>query len=486
MNGNSDEVPITNIPSGERIQKLSEHYSNEFGSEPDFYARVPGRVNLIGEHIDYCGYPVLPMALEQDIIVAAGFIKEHKVYLRNTNCKYDKIDFEIKPYSEIIIKADSDGKPFWYNYVLCGVKGALEYLNNKVISGLRLCIDGNIPPSSGLSSSSALVSAVCLAFLYAQNANLNKIEISSLCANCERYIGTQGGGMDQAIAFLAEKYCAQYISWNPLTATKVVLPEDATFVVAHSLAEVNKAATNDYNKRVIECRLAAKILSLDSQRLKTDHTIITLSQVQKLLSKSLEDMVDLVQYRLPKKIYHKNEVCKMLEITEEDLNEFYLTPNTRHLNEFKLKQRALHVYGEAIRVEEFRKICAQSMNGKTNGSANGVVTFESNGDKNDVLNNLGELMSKSHESLKNLYECSHKNLDQLVDISRELNVYSRLTGAGWGGCIVALCPRDKVNEYIEKLKDEFYTKHCKIDKAKAKSYVFATSPNYGAVIYTNK
>lgn len=485
MNGNSDEVPITNIPSGERIQKLSEYYYNEFGSEPDFYARVPGRVNLIGEHIDYCGYPVLPMALEQDIIVAAGFIKEHKLYLRNTTCKYDKIDFEIKPCTEIIIKADSDGKPFWYNYVLCGVKGALEHLNNKVISGLRLCIDGNIPPASGLSSSSALVSAVCLAFLYAQNENLNKKEIASLCANCERYIGTQGGGMDQAIAFLAEKYCAQYISWNPLKATKVVLPEDATFVVAHSLAEVNKAATNDYNERVIECRLAAKILSLDSQRPKTDHTIITLSQVQKLLNKSLEDMVNLVKCILPKDIYLKYEVCKMLEITEDDMDEFYLTPNTRHLNEFKLKQRALHVYGEAMRVEEFRKICAQSMNGKTNGSANGV-TFESKVNKNDVLSNLGELMSKSHESLKTLYECSHKNLDLLVEISRELNVHSRLTGAGWGGCIVALCPRAKVNEYIEKLVDEFYVKHCKIDKAKAKSYVFATSPNYGAVIYTNK
>ncbi|XP_026497108.1 N-acetylgalactosamine kinase [Vanessa tameamea] len=487
MSGNSNEVPIANIPSGERIEKLSEHFYNEFGCQPDFFARVPGRVNLIGEHIDYCGYPVLPMALEQDIIVAAGFMREHKINLRNTNCKYDKIDFEIKPYSDMIIEGlGSDGKPFWYNYVLCGIKGALEHLDNKVINGVKLFIDGNIPPASGLSSSSALVSAVCLAFLYAQKAVLNKIEIASLCAKCERYIGTQGGGMDQAIAFLAEKYCAQYITWNPLKATKVMLPEDASFVVAHSLAEVNKAATNDYNKRVIECRLAAKILTLDSH-IKIDHNIVTLSQVQKLLNKSLEEMVILVHNQLPKDIYVKTEICKMLNITEEKMDNFYLTPNTIHLQEFKLKQRALHVYGEAIRVEAFRGICSESsMNGIRNGSTNGANTFSTDEDRADVLSKLGELMSKSHESLKKLYECSHKNLDLLVDISKKLNVHSRLTGAGWGGCIVALCPKEKVKEYIEKVEDEFYVKHCKIDKAKAKSFVFATSPNYGAVIYTKK
>ncbi|CAH2262976.1 jg18685 [Pararge aegeria aegeria] len=367
MNGNNSElVPITKVPYNERIRRIIDEFSNEFGSPPAFIARVPGRVNLIGEHIDYCGYPVLPMALEQDILVAGSLIEEHKVYIRNANPKYESIEIEIKAYDDISINADKDGKPFWYNYVLCGIKGALEHINNEYSSGLKLYIDGNIPPASGLSSSSALVSAACLAFLYAQNATINKTDIASLCARCERYIGTQGGGMDQAIAFLAEKYCAQYITWNPLTATKVVLPEEASFVVAHSLAEINKAATNDYNRRVIECRLASKILALSADTTK-DHSIITLSQVQKILDKTLADMVALVYEKLPKLVYTKEEVCKILNISEEEMDDLYLTQNTRHLTEFKLKQRALHVYEEASRVEEFRKTCMQSKkNGKTN------------------------------------------------------------------------------------------------------------------------
>ncbi|XP_063357761.1 N-acetylgalactosamine kinase [Cydia amplana] len=478
----SDKVPIAITPNDERINRLSRLFEDEFGNKPSFYVRVPGRVNIIGEHIDYCGYPVLPMALEQDILVAASLIQEPAIYLRNANSKYKSFNTKITTYEEIEITPDGDGKPFWYNYVLCGIKGALEHLENKMDNGLQLYIDGNIPPASGLSSSSALVSAACLSFLYAQNVSMSKTEIASLCAKSERYIGTQGGGMDQAIAFLAEKYCAQYITFQPLQATSVSLPEDAVFVVAHSLAEANKAATNDYNRRVIECRLAAQIL-LTLNGIPIDKKIITLSGAHNKIGKSLKEMIELVHTYLPEDIYTKNEVCTILKIGEEELENLYLTANTKHINEFKLKQRALHVYEEALRVEEFRNICNQSSgNGKVNGTNGHPTNGES---QNETLAILGKLMLKSHESLKNLYECSHTNLDRIVEISRKLGVHSRLTGAGWGGCAVALCPKNMLENYIETLKEEFYDKHCNIDKGNAHFYVFATTPNHGAIIYEN-
>ncbi|XP_061708413.1 N-acetylgalactosamine kinase [Cydia pomonella] len=478
----SDKVPIVITPSDERINRLSRLFENEFGNKPSFYVRVPGRVNIIGEHIDYCGYPVLPMALEQDILVAASLIKEPVIYLRNANSKYKSFNTKITTCEEIKITPDGDGKPFWYNYVLCGIKGALENLENKMENGLQLYIDGNIPPASGLSSSSALVSAACLSFLYAQNVSMSKTEIASLCAKSERYIGTQGGGMDQAIAFLAEKYCAQYITFQPLQATSVSLPEDAVFVVAHSLAEANKAATNDYNRRVIECRLAAQIL-LTLNGIPTEKKIITLSGAHNKIGKSLKEMIQLVHTYLPKDIYTKEEVCTILKIDEIELENLYLTANTKHINEFKLKQRALHVYEEALRVEEFRNICNQSF---SNGKINGTNGHTNNGEsQNETLATLGKLMLKSHESLKNLYECSHANLDRIVEISQKLGVHSRLTGAGWGGCAVALCPKNLLEKYIETLKEEFYDKHCNIDKVNAHLYVFATTPNHGAIIYVN-
>ncbi|XP_013188658.1 N-acetylgalactosamine kinase [Amyelois transitella] len=485
-----DIVPIVRIPNDERIQRLSAVFGEQFQRNPSFYVRVPGRVNIIGEHIDYCGYPVLPMALEQDIIIATGITDAAEINIRNVDSKYDEVNIEMYKINEIELEPDATGKPFWYNYVICGIKGALEYLkvsSNNILelNGLQMLVEGNIPPASGLSSSSALVSAACLSFLYAQNATLTKTEIASLCANCERYIGTQGGGMDQAIAFLAEKYSAQYITFNPLSASPVSLPEDASFVVAHSLAELNKAATNDFNRRVIECRLAAKIISV-LESVSQDKKIITLSEVQNILGNSFDEMVSLVYKYLPKDLYTKEEVCSILNVTEPEMESSYLTPNTKHLTEFKLRQRALHVYEEAKRVEDFRNICKSgTMNG--NGHTNGFngSCQKNYDDTKETINILGQLMSDSHESLRKLYECSHSNLDRLVDLSKQMNIHSRLTGAGWGGCIVALCPKNETQKYIDYLIEHFYVNFCNIDKTKAKKYVFATTPNFGARILTD-
>ncbi|XP_053617624.1 N-acetylgalactosamine kinase [Plodia interpunctella] len=485
-----ETVPIVEFVKDERVERLFGIFVEQFQRCPLFYVRVPGRVNIIGEHIDYCGYPVLPMALEQDIIIAAATIDAPEIKIRNADSKYDDVNMEIDKICEIALEPDVTGKPFWYNYVICGIKGALEYLemSDEKISkwkGLLILVEGDIPPASGLSSSSALVSAACLSFLHAQNASLSKTEIASLCAKCERYIGTQGGGMDQAIAFLAEKNSAQYITFNPLTACPVALPEDAAFVVAHSLAKLNKAATNDFNRRVIECRLAAKIISV-LEGISQDNKIITLSEVQNILGNSLEEMVSLVNKYLSKDLYTKEDICSILKVTEPEMESSYLTSNTRHLTEFKLKQRALHVYEEAKRVEDFRNICNMSTSNKNEHSNGSNGNCHRNGDSNDeTLNILGQLMSDSHDSLRKLYECSHSNLDTLVDISKEMNIHSRLTGAGWGGCVVALCPKNQTQDYIDFLIEKFYVKYCKIDKTKAYKHVFATTPNYGARIFTD-
>uniref|UniRef100_A0A182M2U6 GHMP kinase C-terminal domain-containing protein n=1 Tax=Anopheles culicifacies TaxID=139723 RepID=A0A182M2U6_9DIPT len=94
------------------------------------------------------------------------------------------------------------------------------------------------------------------------------------------------------------------------------------------------------------------------------------------------------------------------------------------------------------------------------------------------------LMKQSHESLRTLYECSHENLDRIVDLSDQLGVGTRLTGAGWGGCVVALC--DGVEEskrFVETLKTEFYASIPKAQTCDIGSLCFTTSPQRGAEIY---
>lgn len=88
---------------------------------------------------------------------------------------------------------------------MCGIAGIFDELPNDAKSqkGFKAAVLGTIPPSAGLSSSSALVCAAAIAAARIFSVEKTKLEFAELAAKCERYIGTQGGGMDQAIAILA-------------------------------------------------------------------------------------------------------------------------------------------------------------------------------------------------------------------------------------------------------------------------------------------
>ncbi|XP_059570633.1 N-acetylgalactosamine kinase isoform X3 [Alligator mississippiensis] len=395
-------VPLAQQP---RLLKMKEMFISKFGSAPKFYVRAPGRVNLIGEHIDYCGYAVLPMAVEQDILIMVEPVKTQVIQLANTNPLY--LDFSTSVNNIQI----NQTKPLWHNYFLCGLKGI-------------------------------------------------QVELAEICTKSERYIGTEGGGMDQSISFLAEEGTAKLIEFSPLRATDVKLPSGAAFVIANSCVEMNKAATSHYNIRVMECRLATKLLS-KSKGLAWKK-MLKLQDVQVELGFSLEEMLTIVEEVFHPEPYSIQEICKCLGISLEELRTQILSQNTQDVTTFKLYQRAKHVYSEAARVLEFKKICSEA-------PANAVQL-------------LGELMNQSHISCRDMYECSCPELDQLVDICLQFGaIGSRLTGAGWGGCTVSMVPTDKLTSFLKNVEQAYY----KTDDqrlALENNSLFATKPGGGALV----
>ncbi|XP_067874047.1 N-acetylgalactosamine kinase isoform X4 [Heterodontus francisci] len=397
---------LVQVAESERLMKLKEAFITKYGAPPAFYARAPGRVNLIGEHIDYCGYAVLPMALEQDILAAVTPMQTKIIQLANTNPVY--LDYAVHINNIHIDTA----KPLWHYYFLCGFKGI-------------------------------------------------QVELAEICAKCERYIGTEGGGMDQSISFLAEKGTAKLIEFNPLRATNVKLPRGAVFVIANSCREMNKAATAHFNIRVVECRLAAKILAkakgYEWQKLSK------LGDLQTELGVSLETMLSTVEQMLHPELYSREEVCQHLGISQEELCSSILSQNTQDVTSFKLYQRAKHVYTEASRVLQFKRVCDEA-------PAN-------------ALRLLGELMNQSHVSCRDMYECSCPELDQLVDICMQSGaVGSRLTGAGWGGCTVSMVPTEKLDSFLTKVQEVYY--EANVQRAALQTQrLFATQPGGGAAVY---
>uniref|UniRef100_A0A915PGM9 Galactokinase n=1 Tax=Setaria digitata TaxID=48799 RepID=A0A915PGM9_9BILA len=390
------------------VDELKDEFRERFNCDPKYIVRCPGRVNLIGEHIDYSGYGVLPMAIAASTYIIASNHDDDEIIFQNTNKTFKSCTYKFGD-NWIGMK-----NPEWFHYFLCGWKGVVERLNISP-KGMNILFYGTIPISSGLSSSSSVVCASALTTLAMYTGRAFDVEFAEMCAEVERYVGVEGGGMDQAIEVLANEGSAMLINFNPLRFSPVLLPENALFAVIHSGKALSKAATSHYNERVVECRLAAQIIAKVCE-IKNWEEIRTLGEVAQRLGKSSQEMIAVVDEVLSFPVYTKDNALSLLGITNENFSETILTANTQHMETFKLKQRAKHVYTEADRVRLFHEAC-----------------------KNGDVKEMGKLMNDSHVSCRDLFECSCIALDQVVEkCLRNGALGARLTGAGWGGCAVAL------------------------------------------------
>ncbi len=367
-------------------------FVQHFGpAEPKHLTRAPGRVNLIGEHTDYNGLPVLPMALQRSVSILFAERDDATVRLANLDRQFPACSFELSDD----IEPDAPGA--WANYVkaaaqaLCRRHGSLR--------GLDGVVSSDLPVAAGLSSSSALTVAAALSLLHRNDIHMEPLELMELVARGERYVGTEGGGMDQAICLGGLPNTALKIDFEPppLRLNPTPVPSDWQFVVAHSMvrAEKSGAARDTYNQRGAECR--------DALRRMTER---------------LPEAAGASRY---------TELLVLVPLKT-------LVAAADSVLEDPQRQRFRHVITEADRVEKAREAMV----------AGDIEAF-------------GRLMCESHESLRNDYEVSCKSLDELVDIAMSSGAKgARLTGAGLGGCIVALCAAEQTTALVEALSREFY------------------------------
>ncbi len=355
------------------------------GHPPTFIVRAPGRVNLIGEHTDYNGLPVFPMALHRAVVVTLRPREDELVRLQNLDARFPPREFEIS--GSIAPFADGD----WGNYAKAAAQAlAVRYAIRRGFDGL---VHGDVPDAAGLASSSALLVACALGVLAANEIEPDRIELMDLCARAERYVGTQSGGMDQAICFGALPGNAALIEFDPLRLKQTPIPADWRFVVANTFVEAKKsgAARAGYNARVEECREALSLIAPDAP-----------------------DFGDLL-VRMP-----AGRVLELAAALPE-----------------KLLRRVRHIVTEAGRVEGAR---AAMLEGDLEG--------------------FGRAMDASHASLRDDYEVSTKELDHLVEVAKEHGAAgARLTGAGFGGCVVALCRAHRLAALLEGIERAHRTPH---------------------------
>ncbi len=186
-----------------RWSSLVDKFRSTYGHEPQFVARSPGRVNIIGEHIDYSLYSVLPMAITADALLAVSTDLSSvnpgtfKVQIANVQGdRFPSHEFDI-PNDAVDIDATVHE---WTNYFKSGLRGALELLRKKHGSdfkpkNMQILMDDMVPAGGGLSSSAAFVSASALAVMVANGEQtVDKIELTELAIVSERAVGVNSGG----------------------------------------------------------------------------------------------------------------------------------------------------------------------------------------------------------------------------------------------------------------------------------------------------
>jgi galactokinase len=358
---------------------LERKFFENYQQQPSATYYTPGRVNLIGEHIDYNGGLVMPCAITLGTWLCMAPNQDQVIRLKSLNFP-----------EELTIPLQSSytktGKE-WYNYPLGVFHEILK--EKEVTQGVDILIDGNIPIGSGLSSSASIEVLTAYALNGYFNLEYSKLELVLMSKRVEnQFIGVNSGVMDQFAVTFGEKDKAIVLNCDTLKY-RLVDCDTGNYVLAIiNTNKPRKLAESKYNERVHECQTALKLLNEE---------------------------------------INLNNLC---ELTAE---KFAL--HSHLLTDPVILKRATHVIKENDRVSLAAKALSEGR-----------------------LEEFGRLMYASHLSLKELYEVTGVELDTVIDFCKTYPhvIGARMTGAGFGGCAIALVEKGSEADFDHQLS-AFYT-----------------------------
>lgn len=382
---------------------------------------TPGRVNLIGEHVDYQGGFVLPVGINLGTyafvskrddcffhVISDNFtqfgtkvisipdleskeldeLEKYEFFnfdTNNSNQLENSLIMKLNKYRTNLLKKNKmDG---WTKYIK-GMLRAFLKIGTNYSHGLNIVIFGTLPHGSGLSSSASLEVLIGTILNDQYSCTLDPFEIAIIAKNVEnRYVGVECGFMDQISVAVSTINTAMLLNTNTLKYSYIPLKlANYSLIIANS----NKSRRLDntkYNERQNECSIAVKTINRNGGNI----------------------------------VY----LCDLN-------NDNYLT-NLHYISDKVIKNRAKHVICENLR------------------TLDAVEAL-----KLDEIEVFGKLMNESHDSLRDLYEVSCFELDTLVNSFRFHGaVGARMTGAGFGGCVVCLVKTDNIFDIISKVKEDY-------------------------------
>jgi galactokinase len=372
---------MQDAPPSQSLEALCKRASVLFGEycggQPRWIVAAPGRVNLIGEHVDYNDGFVLPMAIDRYCVIAAADYGRDVARLWNVDTK----DGTAIPIASL---RPGPEKPHWSNYLVGVITEFFE--RNVRPPGFRGVILSNVPLGGGLSSSASLEVATATLLEAMSGTTLELREKALLCQKAEHdFAGVPCGIMDQFTSVMGRADHLMLLDCRSQTVDHVPFLDPALTVLIVNTNVKHELAGGEYADRRAQCESAARKLGVASLR---------------------------------------------------DAGFPQLHVRRRHLSSVEYL-RAKHAITEIARTVK---------------AAAAVKAGE--------WAEVGRLMYASHDSLRDDYDVSCRELDLLVDLAREIGpdggvLGSRMTGGGFGGCTVSLVETAKVKVVNGELLDRY-------------------------------
>jgi galactokinase len=244
---------------GDTPRRVADAYRRRFGLDCEAVARAPGRVNLLGEHVDYNDGFVLPAATDRATYVAFGPTDSDVTMLRAE-------DFQLETTfsnANLLDKRAVDGTPMpaWARYP-AGVAWSLTEAGLPAV-GMRAVYASDVPRGAGLSSSASVELAFAISWMHLANRSMPAMELARLCQRAEnQYVGVNCGIMDQAASACAEQGRVMHLDCRSLEFQTLPLPEDVLIIVADTGVR-HSLVGSAYNDRRLACEHAVELLKAD-------------------------------------------------------------------------------------------------------------------------------------------------------------------------------------------------------------------------------
>ncbi|MCS7185690.1 MAG: galactokinase family protein [Armatimonadota bacterium] len=452
-----------------------------------FIVRSPGRLNLMGRHIDHRGGFVHPIALPQEILLAVQprndeCVEVHHAEPNSFPSRTFKFS-EIEPPNPL--SADE-----WERWTrerskqrrsIAGwtiyAEAAAATISNwrekfgidslKPLKGLNAVVYGDIPPEAGLSSSSALFVAFLLALLHC-NLGVERFQVSpstvEICGYGEWYVGTRGGAGDHAAILLSETGKVMRVGFFPMTFEHLPFPEELCLLVIDSGERAHKAgnARLEFNRRVAAYEVGMLIWHERFPELK----------------ERLQHLRDAAPYRLgnESKVYQLlralprfatfDELMEQMPQRKERLTQLAETCRSSAEESVSLEVRGTcwfgisecersSIFGKALKEGEIELI-GELMTTSHDGDR---VTRWRNSDVFPFQFPTEDFAIDAFEQNRipvwkqaGSYRCSTPTIDFIVDAALRAGALgAQLSGAGLGGCAMVLVRREEAEQIAQQI-----------------------------------